>query len=408
MQSTITVDCGASMASTADVAKRYFDALNNHDLDAATELWAEGAIDRFVGQQELVAPDGVRDYFSQLFAAFPDFSLEVIDLTTARNRTAVRWRGRGTFAGPGSFQGFEPNGARVDLEGCDVITVSEDKIQHNDAYVDGADIARQLGVLPPAGSKADVRLTKLANLRTKLRDVVHGVAAERIADGVWILRGGFPAKTMNVYLLEDEGGLTMFDGGISAMGEAVRSVGARLGGITRVVLGHVDCDHRGAAPALGAPVYCHPAEREAAVSDSPYRDYWDFSKLAPYARKIYPKMLASWDGGGLELAGTVDEGDEVAGFKVIALPGHAPGLIGLFRESDRLALVSDCFYTLDPQTGIKGAPRVPHAAFNQDSEQARASIRKLAELEPSAAWPGHADPVTGDVRGQLERAASAL
>jgi hypothetical protein len=49
---------------------------------------------------------------------------------------------------------------------------------------------------------------------------------------------------------------------------------------------------------------------------------------------------------------------------------------------------------------------VPHAAFNQDTERARASIRKLADLEPSAVWAGHADPVTGDVRGQLERAAA--
>jgi hypothetical protein len=50
---------------------------------------------------------------------------------------------------------------------------------------------------------------------------------------------------------------------------------------------------------------------------------------------------------------------------------------------------------------------VPHPAFNADTEQARASIRKLAELDPSAAWAGHADPVTGDVASQLERAAAA-
>ena len=111
-----------------------------------------------------------------------------------------------------------------------------------------------------------------------------------------------------------------------------------------------------------------------------------------------------WDGGAVEIAGTVEEGDEVAGFRVIELPGHAPGLIGLFRESDRLALVSDCFYTLDPQTGIKGRARVPHPAFNISTEQAAASILKLAELEPSAAWAGHAEPVRGDVVSQLRQA----
>ena len=49
---------------------------------------------------------------------------------------------------------------------------------------------------------------------------------------------------------------------------------------------------------------------------------------------------------------------------------------------------------------------MPLAGFNLDTEQARASIRKVAALEPSVAWPGHADAVTGDVRAQLERAAS--
>jgi glyoxylase-like metal-dependent hydrolase (beta-lactamase superfamily II) len=115
--------------------------------------------------------------------------------------------------------------------------------------------------------------------------------------------------------------------------------------------------------------------------------------------------LGSWDGGPVKIAETLKEGDDVAGFNVVHLPGHAPGLIALFRESDRLALTTDCFYTLDPLTGRKGDPRVPHAAFNQDTEQARASIRKLAALEPNAAWPGHADPLVGDVRARLERAA---
>jgi glyoxylase-like metal-dependent hydrolase (beta-lactamase superfamily II) len=128
--------------------------------------------------------------------------------------------------------------------------------------------------------------------------------------------------------------------------------------------------------------------------------------LSPPARLAYPRLLASWDGGALEVAGTVEEGDEIAGFRVIDLPGHAPGLIGLFRERDGLALVSDCFYTLDPQTGVKGPPRVPHSAFNASTDQAASSIRKLAALAPSAAWPGHADPVTDDLVEQLHQAAS--
>ena len=212
---------------------------------------------------------------------------------------------------------------------------------------------------------------------------------------------------MNVYLIEDEGGVTVFDCGVSDMTAPLAAATARLGGIKRIVLGHADADHRGAAPGLDAPVYCHPADRAAAESADSYRDYWDRSKLDPRGRTVLWRLIQTWDGGPVEIAGTVAEGDEVAGFKVVDLPGHAPGEIALFRESDRLALVSDTLYTLDPQSGRRQPAHVPHPAFNQDTEQARASIRKLAAHDPAVVWAGHADPVTGDVGAQLAEAADA-
>jgi steroid delta-isomerase-like uncharacterized protein len=395
-----------SVASATDIAKQYFEALDAHDLDRACALWAPDAVDRFVGAQEVVGPEGVRAYFSALFSAFPDFSLEVLECTTARGRTAVRWRARGTFAGPGEYEGFAPNGARLELEGCDVLTVSDDLIQHNDAYVDTGAVARELGFLPPAGSKQEARLRRLANLRTRLMARVGGSGPEPVADGVWLIRGGFPARTMNVYLIKDDGGVTVFDAGVRGMDAAIRTAAVRLGGIKRVVLGHADADHSGAAPGLGAPVYCHAAEVVAAQSTDPMRPYFDFSKLGPHGRLLVTRMLPVWDGGAVPIAGTLAEGDPVAGFRVVELPGHAPGLIGLYRDSDRLALVSDCIYTMDPQTGIKGRARVPHAAFNVDTEQARSSIRKLAALEPSAVWPGHTNSVRTGVSSELAHAAN--
>jgi hydroxyacylglutathione hydrolase len=394
--------------SSADVARRYFEAVAAHDADSAVSMWAAGGVERLVGQREMTAPDGVRAFLGELHGAFPDLTWEVLDILASDGRAAVRWRARGTFAGPGRFQGFVPNGARVEMEGCDVLTVTEhDKIERLDAYLDSAHVARQLGVLPPAGSRAEVQLTKLANVRTRAQAWIRGTDPERIAEGVWIVRGGIPFKSHNVYLIEDDGGVTVFDAGSSDMTGLVAAAGARLGAVKRVVLGHADADHRGAAPGLGAPVYCHPAERQAAESPEHYRDYWDRSKLDPRGRTVLWRLIASWDGGPVEVAGTVDEGDEVAGFRVIHLPGHAPGLIALFRESDRLALASDTVYTVDPQSGRKEPAHVPHPAFNQDTEQARVSIRKLAALDPVTVWPGHADPVTGDVAAQLERAASA-
>jgi glyoxylase-like metal-dependent hydrolase (beta-lactamase superfamily II)/predicted ester cyclase len=393
--------------AASDVARRYFEALSRHDLDAAVACFAPGAVDRIANGPELRAPEGVRAYFTELFAAFPDFRLEVLQTTTARGRCAVQWRATGTFAGPGRYQGLEPNGERVDVCGCDVVTVDGDSIVANEGHIDAAAIATQLGFLPAPGSRGEQRLTRLANLRTRIASRIHASEPEPVADGVWLIRGGVP-KNMNVYLIEEPGGgVTVFDAGIVEMAPAVRAAGARMGGIRRLVLGHADADHRGIAPGIAAPVYCHPAECDAAASESAFRTYFDLTKLRPPGPAVYKRLLPMWDGGPVGIEGTVSEGDEVAGFTVIELAGHAPGLIGLFRESDRLALVSDCVYTINPETGIKGPPRVPHPAFNEDTGRARESIRKLAALRPAAVWAGHANPVTGDVDGQLQAAAAA-
>jgi glyoxylase-like metal-dependent hydrolase (beta-lactamase superfamily II) len=345
----------------------------------------------------------VRAFLGGLIAALPDLRFEVVETTVQQDRAAVRWRLRGTFVGE-PYMGIAATGAPLELEGVDVLIVRDGKIAENNAFSDGMTFAHQIGLLPPPESKAQQRVTKAFNAKTRIGRRLAG-APEEIADGVWLVRGGFPGKTMNVYLLRDGAGVLVFDGGVRAMVNQVAAAGAALGGITRLVLSHAHPDHRGIAARLGVPVSCHPADRADAGGDGGAH-YFDFSKLDLHGRLLMPRLLKTWDGGPVQIAGTVAEGDEVAGFRVVHLPGHAPGMIGLWRESDRVALTGDCFYTLDPQTGIKGKARVPHRAFNHDTEQARASIRKLAALEPAVAWPGHADALRGDVRAQLEQAAT--
>ena len=155
-------------AGTAEVARAYFDALSEHDLDAAVALWEPGAVDHFHGIADLRAPDEIREYFAALFDSFPDFRFEIVSMASEDERAAVRWRTRATFTGPGRFQGFVPNGAAIDIEGCDMLTVRDGLIRDNHAYMNGADVARQLGALPPEGSFQERALTSLVNARTRL------------------------------------------------------------------------------------------------------------------------------------------------------------------------------------------------------------------------------------------------
>jgi glyoxylase-like metal-dependent hydrolase (beta-lactamase superfamily II) len=129
---------------------------------------------------------------------------------------------------------------------------------------------------------------------------------EEVADGVWLLRGD-ARKSMNVYFLknEDGDGVIQFDAGTKAMTKKVRAAGEQLGGVKRIVLGHAHADHRGTAPYLGAPVYCHPDEVSDAESEDWRWPYLDLAALPAPARWIYPVLLRRWDGGAVKIAGTV-------------------------------------------------------------------------------------------------------
>jgi glyoxylase-like metal-dependent hydrolase (beta-lactamase superfamily II) len=244
---------------------------------------------------------------------------------------------------------------------------------------------------------------------------------EPVANRVWVVRGGMdystialqalsgklPRRTMNVYLIKEHDGVTMFDAGIRTMAEPLRAICERMGGLKRIVLGHAHGDHRGAAPRMGVPVYCHAdAKAEAETAGvPPYQDYAQIPRRV--ARLAFPRLSDKWDGGPVKIDGTVKEGDDIAGFEVHLFDGHAPGQIGLWREQDRLCLCSDTVYTLDPLTGEFGAARTPLEFANMDTSKAKESIRRLAALEPREVWAGHADPVRGpDVVDQLERAAA--
>lgn len=235
------------------------------------------------------------------------------------------------------------------------------------------------------------------------------MALDRVADGVWLLRGDFRGA-MNIYFIEDGDGVVQFDAGTKSMRKQAAEAARGLGGLKRIVLGHAHADHRGTAPYLGAPVFCHPDEVTDAEGDKAVTPYFNLS-LLPVApvRWLYPGLLRWWDGGAVKVNGTVSEGDEVAGFKVLHFPGHAPGLIGLWRESDRLALVSDVVYFVDSarlNPLPHGEASVPHPAFAWNHQEAKRSLRRLAELEPAVVAAGHEEPLRGeDLRPVLEAAA---
>jgi predicted ester cyclase len=156
----------ASKKSARQVATAYFEAIANRDIEAMMGLWEPGGLGHLYGMASLRAPDGYRQWFGNLFRAFPDFLFEVTDIVAYGDKAAVRWRATGTFNGSVKFEGLLPTGSRIEIEGLDLLTIRDGLIRENRAYTNATEIARQLGAMPPAGSIGERLMLGAVNLRT--------------------------------------------------------------------------------------------------------------------------------------------------------------------------------------------------------------------------------------------------
>lgn len=156
----------AKNKSAKQVATAYFEAIARRDIDGMLEQWAPGAIDHFYGMTDAKAPEGIRQFFGEMFRAIPDFSMSVTDMVAYSDKAAVRWAGTGSFNGEGKFQGVAPTGARMEIEGLDLFTIRDGLIQENFAFTNGMELARQMGVLPPLGSPGEKAMMGAMNAKT--------------------------------------------------------------------------------------------------------------------------------------------------------------------------------------------------------------------------------------------------
>jgi steroid delta-isomerase-like uncharacterized protein len=161
----------AETRSPGQLARETFEALfDRRDFRVAREYWTEESVDHFLALGiDVRGSDGLEAFFREFLAAAPDFKMTIENIVEDERHAVVQWTGSGTFNG-GPFQGIEPTGRYVSLRGCDVIRFSADgKLEENTVYYDGAEFARQIGMLPPRASMADRGMTEAFNAVTRLR-----------------------------------------------------------------------------------------------------------------------------------------------------------------------------------------------------------------------------------------------
>lgn len=207
---------------------------------------------------------------------------------------------------------------------------------------------------------------------------------KRLAPGVWRLKE-VPIPSINVYLAEN----VLIDAGRTW---DRRRIFAELDGIeiSLLALTHVHPDHQGVAKdvceARGVPLACHADDVEAMEGKRPVQEAAASNPVNQVIRRL-------WQGPPHEVGRVLNEGDEVAGFRVVHAPGHARGEVIFFRESDRVAICGDVIRNMSYATGLPGIKEPPDV-FTYDPEENRRSIGKLAALEPSLILPGHGPAVS--------------
>lgn len=170
---------GDSVRDPAQLAHGLFEALNRRDVDALRVLDAPDVVDDFVAIGVFTGVEAVVGFFQELFAAMPDFHIEVVDVTAEGDTAVVQWRASGTFTG-GPFQGIHATHRPVALRGVDVMRFEAGLLKHNTIYYDGLAFARQVGLLPADQSRPDRVLQAAFNARTDALARVRG----------WLHRGG--------------------------------------------------------------------------------------------------------------------------------------------------------------------------------------------------------------------------
>jgi steroid delta-isomerase-like uncharacterized protein len=150
----------------------YYEALAARDVRAAGEHWHQDGVDEPVPIGPLRGRAEIERFLSELWAAVPDLETTVTRLVAGETQAAVEWRMRGTFDGA-AFQGIEPTGKHVEMRGADFFEVEDGLLTACTGYYDGAEFARQAGMLPPRDSQAERAMTNAFNAVTKLRRAVN-------------------------------------------------------------------------------------------------------------------------------------------------------------------------------------------------------------------------------------------
>ncbi len=128
------------------IARRAYEAINQNNLDALDEMVASDVTDHDAGPGQAPGLEGVKQIFSSLHTAFPDFHMDVEDMIAEGEKVVARVTMSGTHQG--EFMGIAPTGNRVEVSGIDILRIADGKFVERWGNFDDLGMMQQLGAVP--------------------------------------------------------------------------------------------------------------------------------------------------------------------------------------------------------------------------------------------------------------------
>jgi glyoxylase-like metal-dependent hydrolase (beta-lactamase superfamily II) len=210
------------------------------------------------------------------------------------------------------------------------------------------------------------------------------------------------------YLYTEADSLTLIDTGIAGdeqiVVDAIAALGHNPSYLRQIILTHCHKDHAGGAEALqrvsGAQILAHRLDAPVIRGDELPAE----PVLTEPERAIFnAATLDIPEADPAVVHRELEDGEEIdldGGARVIHVPGHTPGSIAIHVPRTRT------LFTGDAVAAVGSRPFL--GFFNVDGEQARESVRHLADLDFDIGCFGHGPPLTKDASLAFRRLAETL
>jgi len=230
------------------------------------------------------------------------------------------------------------------------------------------------------------------------------MSVEEILPHIYAIRGAY----VNIFLIAEEDELALVDTGLKgyerAVYRALRGIERRPDDIHHILLTHHHADHVGSLATLKertqAKAYVHPIDAPIVAGDQKRPSANPKSMLGRVLGPIIERLpqnkppVATADV-------LVNEGDTVpvaGGMTVLHTPGHTLGSISFLMQGHGGVLFAG-----DAAANVLGRLGGSPPLFTEDTEAAKASIRRLAELEFDTACFGHGRVLKGKATAAFKR-----